>query len=75
MAIGVIGLGNIGGHIAANLVADGNDVIVHDVDVDAMAAIAGAARTLRDHARHAGAGEEPRDAAHRLDPTATRARS
>ena len=42
MAIGVIGLGNIGGHIAANLVADGNDVIVHDVDVDAMAAIAGA---------------------------------
>ena len=42
MAIGVIGLGNIGGHIAVNLVADGNDVIVHDVDADAMAAIAGA---------------------------------
>ena len=42
MAIGVIGLGNIGGHIAANLVADGNEVIVHDVDADAMAAIAGA---------------------------------
>ena len=42
MAIGVIGLGNIGGHIAANLGADGNDVIVHDVDADAMAAIAGA---------------------------------
>ena len=46
MAIGVIGLGNIGGHIAANLVADGNDVIVHDVDVDAMAAIAGATAAL-----------------------------
>jgi len=43
MAIGVIGLGNIGGHIAANLVADGNEVIVHDVDADAMAAIGGAA--------------------------------
>src|SRR3974390_3546406 len=42
MAIGVIGLGNIGGHIAANLLADGNDVIVHDIDADAMAAIAGA---------------------------------
>ena len=42
MATGVIGLGNIGGHIAANLVADGNDVVVHDVDADAMAAISGA---------------------------------
>ena len=42
MATGVIGLGNIGGHIAANLVADGNQVVVHDVDADAMAAITGA---------------------------------
>jgi 2-hydroxy-3-oxopropionate reductase len=42
MSTGVIGLGNIGGHIAANLVTDGNDVIVHDVDADAMAAITGA---------------------------------
>jgi 3-hydroxyisobutyrate dehydrogenase-like beta-hydroxyacid dehydrogenase len=42
MAIGVIGLGNIGGHIAANLVVDGNDVVVHDVDADAMAAVSGA---------------------------------
>ena len=42
MAIGVIGLGNIGGHIAANLVADGNDVVVHDVDTDAMTAVSGA---------------------------------
>ena len=42
MATGVIGLGNIGGHIAANLVADGNDVVVHDVDLDAMSAVSGA---------------------------------
>jgi 2-hydroxy-3-oxopropionate reductase len=42
MATGVIGLGNIGGHIAANLVADGNEVVVHDVDADAMAALSGA---------------------------------
>jgi len=42
MAIGVIGLGNIGRGIATNLVADGNDVVVHDVDVAAMAAIQGA---------------------------------
>ena len=35
MAIGVIGLGNIGGAIAANLVADGNEVVVHDVDAAA----------------------------------------
>jgi len=42
MAIGVIGLGNIGRGIATNLVADGNDVVVHDVDTAAMAAIQGA---------------------------------
>ena len=38
---GVIGLGNIGGAIATNLVADGNDVVVYDVDAAAMAAIDG----------------------------------
>ena len=55
MATGVIGLGNIGGHIAANLVADGNQVVVHDVDVDAMTAIAGAtaARDVASVARQA----------------------
>src|SRR5271154_4219296 len=42
MAIGVIGLGNIGGAIAANLVTDGNEVIVHDVNAAAMEAITGA---------------------------------
>ena len=42
MAIGVIGLGNIGRGIATNLVADGNVVVVHDVDAAAMAAIEGA---------------------------------
>ena len=42
MAIGVIGLGNIGRGIATNLVADGNEVVVHDVDAAAMAAIEGA---------------------------------
>ena len=42
MAIGVIGLGNIGRGIATNLVADGNDVVVYDVDAAAMAAIEGA---------------------------------
>ncbi len=42
MAVGVIGLGNIGGAIAANLVADGDDVVVHDVSAEAMAAVRGA---------------------------------
>ncbi len=42
MTIGVIGLGNIGGAIAKNLVADGNDVAVYDVDGSAMEAVAGA---------------------------------
>jgi 3-hydroxyisobutyrate dehydrogenase-like beta-hydroxyacid dehydrogenase len=42
MAVGVIGLGNIGGNIAVNLVADGHDVVVHDVDAAAMKAISGA---------------------------------
>jgi len=42
MATGVIGLGNIGGNIATNLVADGNDVVVHDVDAAAAEAVRGA---------------------------------
>src|SRR5580692_424980 len=42
MAIGVIGLGNIGGAIATNLVADGNEVVVHDLDVAAVQAVVGA---------------------------------
>lgn len=31
MRVGMIGLGNIGGHVAGNLVADGHDVTVYDV--------------------------------------------
>jgi 3-hydroxyisobutyrate dehydrogenase-like beta-hydroxyacid dehydrogenase len=42
MPIGVIGLGNIGGAIAANLVADGNEVVVFDLDAAAMEAVTGA---------------------------------
>src|SRR5271165_1624457 len=42
MAVGVIGLGNIGGFIAANLVADGNEVVVHDLDPAAVQAVTGA---------------------------------
>jgi len=40
--VGVIGLGNIGGAIAANLVADGDDVVVADLDAARVAAIEGA---------------------------------
>ncbi len=43
MRVGVIGLGNIGGHIAANLVADGHTVAVFDQDADRARAIVGAA--------------------------------
>jgi 3-hydroxyisobutyrate dehydrogenase-like beta-hydroxyacid dehydrogenase len=42
MATGVIGLGNIGRGIATNLVADGNELVVYDVDAGAVAAIDGA---------------------------------
>ena len=42
MAIGVIGLGNIGRGIATNLVADGQEVVVYDLDAAAMEAITGA---------------------------------
>ena len=45
MPIGVIGLGNIGGAIAANLVADGNEVVVYDLDASAMEAVTGASVT------------------------------
>ena len=40
--VGVIGLGNIGGAIAANLVADGHRVTVSDVDPSRATAVAGA---------------------------------
>lgn len=42
MRIGVIGLGNIGGGIAANLVADGHEIVVHDLDEQRVVAIEGA---------------------------------
>ena len=42
MPIGVIGLGNIGGAIATNLVADGNEVVVYDLNAGAAGAVTGA---------------------------------
>lgn len=41
--VGVIGLGNIGGHVAANLVADGHEVTVFDADTKRSADVEGAA--------------------------------
>lgn len=41
--VGVVGLGNIGGAIARNLVADGHHVIVFDLDPERVRAIEGAA--------------------------------
>ncbi len=40
--VGVVGLGNIGGAIAVNLVADGHDVTVTDLDSARAAAVEGA---------------------------------
>jgi len=40
--VGVIGLGNIGSAVAANLVADGDEVVVADLDPARIAAVAGA---------------------------------
>lgn len=42
MRVGVIGLGNIGGHVAANLVTDGHEVVVFDVDSARAGSIEGA---------------------------------
>jgi len=41
-AVGVVGLGNIGGALAANLVADGHDVTVTDLDPTRAEAVEGA---------------------------------
>jgi 3-hydroxyisobutyrate dehydrogenase-like beta-hydroxyacid dehydrogenase len=43
MDVAVVGLGNIGGAIAANLVADGHDVVVFDQEAARAAAVTGAA--------------------------------
>lgn len=45
MRIGVIGLGNIGGAIAANLVEDGHEVAVFDTDPACVKALAGRGAT------------------------------
>ncbi len=56
--LGVIGLGNIGGAIAANLVADGHTVTVHDTDAARCAAASAAgARVGADTAAVARASE------------------
>src|SRR5947208_2874334 len=55
LEIGVIGLGNIGGAIAQNLVEDGHNVTVFDLDADRVKAIEGAnpAASVADVARAA----------------------
>ena len=56
--LGVIGLGNIGGAIAANLAADGHAVSVHDTDPARLAAaVAAGARATADTAAVARASE------------------
>jgi 3-hydroxyisobutyrate dehydrogenase-like beta-hydroxyacid dehydrogenase len=56
--VGVIGLGNIGGAIAANLAADGHEVSVHDTDAARLGAAAAAgARPATDAAAVARASE------------------
>lgn len=56
MRVGVIGLGNIGGAIATNLIADGHDVSVFDVDAPRCEAFsqrgAQACTSATDVARH-----------------------
>jgi 3-hydroxyisobutyrate dehydrogenase-like beta-hydroxyacid dehydrogenase len=42
LEVGVIGLGNIGGNLAQNLVADGHSVTVFDLDAERVKAINGA---------------------------------
>ncbi|HLK10547.1 MAG TPA: NAD(P)-dependent oxidoreductase [Candidatus Binatia bacterium] len=62
MRVGVIGLGNIGGAVAANLVADGHRVVVHDVD---------AARVQAAVEAGAVAGASPGEVARQSDVTFT----
>lgn len=42
LEVGVIGLGNIGGHLAQNLVADGHHVTVFDLDAERVKSVEGA---------------------------------
>jgi 3-hydroxyisobutyrate dehydrogenase-like beta-hydroxyacid dehydrogenase len=54
--IGVIGLGNIGGHVAANLVADGFEVMVCDVNesfVEKLVAKGAKKGSVKDIGKHA----------------------
>jgi 3-hydroxyisobutyrate dehydrogenase-like beta-hydroxyacid dehydrogenase len=42
MRLGVVGTGNIGGAVAANLIADGHEVVVHDPDATRVASLGAA---------------------------------
>jgi 3-hydroxyisobutyrate dehydrogenase-like beta-hydroxyacid dehydrogenase len=56
--IGVIGAGNIGGAIAANLVADGHAVAVHDADRARVAALVGKGAVAAESPAAVGAASE-----------------
>src|SRR4051812_40326912 len=56
--VGVIGAGNIGGAIAANLLAEGHQVTVHDLDAARTAPLAAAGATVVGSAAEVGARSE-----------------
>ncbi len=62
MRIGVIGLGNIGGAIAANLIEDGHEVFIFDTDKGRCEPLAGAGATQV---------SEPVEVAHKSEVTFT----
>ncbi len=56
--VGVIGLGNIGGAIAANLIADGHEVVVYDTVAGRCEALAGKGAQVASGAADVGARSE-----------------
>jgi 3-hydroxyisobutyrate dehydrogenase len=58
MRLGMIGLGNIGGAIAANLLADGHDLVVHDRDAARVVPLVDAGARAAADAREVGSRSE-----------------
>src|SRR5882762_5629212 len=59
--LGVIGAGNIGGAIAANLLADGHAVAVHDTDRARVDALVRTGAAIMEAVAEAWLSEAPRD--------------
>ena len=72
MQLGMVGLGRMGANLTRRLMRAGHEVVVHDIDADAIRVLEGEGATGAAHAR--GSGGRAAAAARRVDHGAGRLR-